>query len=128
MLFPFTDNDGNPKMDPTMTMSTLPMKQPTQLPIPYPPNNNGLTMTPMMADGLYTTNYYACLTNPDTDDDHDAYGNTNADDEYKNNGNIHTNGTNTITGTHTPSQPSSLHVISNLMSPLFPSPVPNNSY
>ena len=77
-------------------------------------------------DSLHNDNYYACLTNDDTDDETDTYGNTNTDDAFTNNGNIHINGNNTNTDTQTPSQSSSLHDISTLTSSVSPLLISNN--
>jgi hypothetical protein len=74
-------------------------------------------------DGIRTKNYYACLDNGETDEDDNEYSNATTNDEFlraltKTNDNTNHNPTN-----HTPSQPSSLHDISTLMSSL-PTPVP----
>ena len=76
--------------------------------------------------GIYHQNYYACLLYSDTDIKSNEYDHIQTNNEYKNEGKQSNNGRTTNTGTHTPSQPSSLHVISTLTS-APPSPVPNKN-
>jgi hypothetical protein len=69
-------------------------------------------------DGICTKNYFACLDNGDTDEYDNEYSNATTNVEYKE-APTETNGiTNHNPHNHTPSQPSSLHDISTLISSL----------
>jgi hypothetical protein len=117
--FLFPNNSDNLKMKPEMSPVTNPMMKPLSLLFPSTIGTNGKKMTQMMASISTITS--------DTDDEGDDSDNGNTIDAYINCKIETSDSTNNNKGTHTPSQPSSLHVINTLTFSLFSSLVPNNN-